>query len=404
MTTSPRLHLTGSTATLVLSSPGLVTQPVRTSVSPAVPSPPPPDRVRFATFNAALSREAPGELLSALSAPGDVQIHNVAEIIQRVRPDVLLLNEFDHDPDGLGPRLFQDHYLAQGHGGAEGIDYPHVYTAPVNTGVVSGADLNGDGHVVTEPGSTAYAGDAFGFGRFPGQYGMVVYSRYPLLTERVRTFRRFRWADFPGALLPTEPQTGQPFYSPEALEVLRLSSKSHWDVPIDLGGRRPVHLLASHPTPPAFDGPERRNMLRNHDEIRFWVDYLSAGAGHIYDDKGYCGGLPPGAPFVVAGDLNADPEHGGGHPEAISRLLQHPSVRDVAPRSLGGLGAAALDPQAPVVSGHLRADYVLPCRELPTGASGVFWPAPDDPLFRLTGDFPFPSSDHRLVWADVGRP
>jgi len=27
-----------------------------------------------------------------------------------------------------------------------------------------------------------------------------------------------------------------------------------------------------------------------------------------------------------------------------------------------------------------------------------------DPLFRLTGVFPFPSSDHRLVWIDVRKP
>lgn len=33
--------------------------------------------------------------------------------------------------------------------------------------------------------------------------------------------------------------------------------------------------------------------------------------------------------------------------------------------------------------------------------SAVFWPESDDPLFPLVGVFPFPSSDHRLVWIDV---
>ena len=33
--------------------------------------------------------------------------------------------------------------------------------------------------------------------------------------------------------------------------------------------------------------------------------------------------------------------------------------------------------------------------------SGVFWPLSTDPLFGLVGTFPFPSSDHRLVWVDV---
>ena len=34
----------------------------------------------------------------------------------------------------------------------------------------------------------------------------------------------------------------------------------------------------------------------------------------------------------------------------------------------------------------------------------VFWPLSTDPLFRLVGTFPFPSSDHRLVWIDVSVP
>jgi hypothetical protein len=34
----------------------------------------------------------------------------------------------------------------------------------------------------------------------------------------------------------------------------------------------------------------------------------------------------------------------------------------------------------------------------------VFWPTPDDPVFPSVGVFPFPSSDHRLVWIDVRIP
>ena len=82
--------------------------------------------------------------------------------------------------------------------------------------------------------------------------------------------RQFRWADMPGNLIPTD------FYSPEEQAALRLSSKSHWDVPVRIG-RRTVHFLVSHPTPPTFDGPEDRNGRRNHDEIRFWADYVAGG-------------------------------------------------------------------------------------------------------------------------------
>jgi len=54
--------------------------------------------VRFATFNASLNRFNAGDLANELSTPGSPQPDTVAEIIQRVRPDVLLINEFDFDP------------------------------------------------------------------------------------------------------------------------------------------------------------------------------------------------------------------------------------------------------------------------------------------------------------------
>jgi hypothetical protein len=44
---------------------------------------------------------------------------------------------------------------------------------------------------------------------------------------------------------------------------------------------------------------------------------------------------------------------------------------------------------------------VLPSKSLRIKDSGVFWPPSRSPLSRLTGVFPFPSSDHRLVWVDV---
>jgi hypothetical protein len=51
--------------------------------------------------------------------------------------------------------------------------------------------------------------------------------------------------------------------------------------------------------------------------------------------------------------------------------------------------------------GNLRADYVLPRKSMQITDAGVFWPLASDPLFSLVGTFPFPSSDHRLVWIDV---
>ncbi|MFC4561407.1 endonuclease/exonuclease/phosphatase family protein [Nocardiopsis mangrovi] len=373
-------------------------------------------QVRFATFNAALNRPDEGGLVEDLSTPDDAQARAVAEVVQRTRPDVLLMNEFDHDARGRAARLFQDDYLSEGQNGADPIAYPHRYSAPVNTGVASGMDLDNNGSAVTEPGAPGYAEDAFGFGAFPGQYGMVVYSMYPIDTDAVRTFQTFRWADMPGALLPTDPATGEGFYSDDELETLRLSSKSHWDVPVRTGRGRTVHLLAAHPTPPSFDGPERRNVLRNHDEIRFWADYVDPRrGGYIYDDAGTRGGLRPGAAFVVAGDLNADPEDGDGHPGAVAQLLGSGRVDGtVRPGSEGGPEAARLqggandghtgdpafdtadfgDDPAP---GNLRVDYVLPARGLPVRGTGVYWPTESEPEAPAAAA----ASDHRLVWLDV---
>jgi len=62
--------------------------------------------VRYATFNASLNRYRGGQLVEELADPsirpaGDRQVRTVAEIIQRVRPDVLLVNEFDFDAGGV---------------------------------------------------------------------------------------------------------------------------------------------------------------------------------------------------------------------------------------------------------------------------------------------------------------
>jgi hypothetical protein len=372
-------------------------------------------RARFATFNASLNRATLGELVADLSTPDDAQAAAVAEVIQRVRPDVLLVNEFDFDAEGLAARLFQRNYLSVGHNGARPIHYPFRFVAPSNTGIPSGFDLDNNGTV-------GGGNDAFGFGEFPGQFGMAVFSRYPILRRQVRTFQLFRWKDMPGALLPDDPATAAPadWYSPAELAAFRLSSKSHWDLPV-LIGRQVVHTLVSHPTPPVFDGPEDRNGTRNHDEIRLWADYvLPSRSGYLYDDHGRRGGLAPGARFVIMGDQNSDPLDGESVPGSAQQLLENPRVNtSLTPTSPGAPEQAALqggansthrsDPAFDTADfadvpgpGNLRADYVLPSRSLRMLDARVFWPLRADPLFRLVGVFPFPTSDHRLVWVDVG--
>lgn len=385
----------------------------------------PQENVRFATFNVYLNRPEEGALLVDMRAGDNPQAQKVAEIIQRTAPDVLVLNEFDYDEAGEALRLFQKNYLEVSWNGAPEAIYPYTFIAPSNTGLHSGFDLNKDGVVANTPGSREYGGDAFGFGAFPGQYAMAILSKFPIAEDDIRTFQKFLWKDMPGALLPDDLSTPEPedWYSAEALEVFRLASKSYWDVPVLIDGRK-VHVLASHPTPPGFDGEEDRNGKRNHDENRFWTDYITTGAGdYIYDDAGEFGGLKPDAAFIIMGDLNADPSDGSGIPGSIAQILEAPTVSpSPAPQSQGGAAQAVLqgganaghkgapgedtadfndDPEVGI--GNLRLDYVIISKAgLRETASGVFWPAPDEPHYELVGPgFPVESSDHRLVWRDL---
>ena len=227
--------------------------------------------IRVATYNVALSQRTES-LLAALLRPGtNTSAKRVAEVIQIVQPDVLLLNEFDYDSNGTGATRMNDRYFNVSQNGRTAQNYPYRYVAVSNTGIHSGFDLDNNGVVDDTPGDQNYGGDAFGFGEFPGKFAMVVFSKYPIDTEAIRTFEEVLWKDMPGNLIPPG------FYTPEEQEVFRISSKSHWVVPIEILGTR-FHFLVSHPTPPVFDGPEDRNGRRNHDEIRLWADYLTPGA------------------------------------------------------------------------------------------------------------------------------
>lgn len=183
-----------------------------------------------------------------------------------------------------------------------------------------------------------------------------------------------------------------------------LSSKAHWDVPV-LVNKKPVHILISHPTPPVFDGEEDRNGKRNHDEVRFWTDYLSPEkASYIYDDRGQKGGLADNKTFVILGDLNSSPVEGNAYKEGIGNLLMHPRVdSSFTPQSAGG---KAHSPDSPYAATHtagwrMRADYVLPSKSgFKVLSSGVFWPVTGQPFYELVADRAA-SSDHRLVWVKL---
>jgi len=361
--------------------------------------------LRIATFNIAMGLDAAGKMTTALVSGSDRRLQQIAEILQRVRPDILLLNEFDYDPGIDAAALSNTNYLSSAQNGQEPIQYPYSFRAPVNTGIDSGYDLDGDG-------KTGGPADAWGFGHFPGQYGMLLLSRYPVDSVRSRTFQNFPWPALPGAGRPENPD-GSPFYPDDTWNTLRLSSKSHWDVVIEIDGAD-LHLLAHHPTPSVFDGPEDRNGLRNFDENRFWREYTQAGGGaFIVDDQQRPGGIEAGAAFVIAGDFNADPLDGDSVQNAIGQLLDAPWINsDCIPVSAGASEAARLqggvnrtqlgDPASDTAdfndeyTGNLRLDYLLPSTGLAVTGCGVFWPAQGEEGRALAA-----VSDHHLVWLDI---
>lgn len=389
---------------------GLDDRPRGTPVARSVP-------LRVATFNVEDLRS------DEIADPHSIRVKRLAAIIQAIRPDILLINEIQHDepapdhPGGQTARHFAESFLAVSQGdGLEPLRY-NAFMAPSNTGQPSGLDLDNNG-IVGEPGSGRdYGGDCLGYGEFPGQYAMALLVREGLAIEhdQIRTFRTFLWRDMPDALLPpalseSDPDAG--WFSPEELAVLPLSSKSHWDVPVRLPNGAVIHILASHPTPPVFDGPEDRNGRRNHDEIRFWADYIN-DARYIVDDDRLRGGLRENAHFVILGDLNADPSKGDSRANPVGRfLLEHPKVNaEAVPRSL--VAHDGLEP-TDTSAFRLRVDYVLPSKGLDVTGLGV-WRGPEDSPpgllaqalaadgIAILAGVRLPS-DHFPVWVDLAVP
>ncbi|MDO6463283.1 endonuclease/exonuclease/phosphatase family protein [Pseudoalteromonas carrageenovora] len=361
------------------------------------------ESLRIATFNVSMdatNHTPKGEqiksdaLANALKA-NHQQIKNIAEIIQRVRPDIILLNEFDYIPKEQGIEYFKKHYLNVSQNNQQVIDFPYSFIAPVNTGLATHFDLDNDGK------STGIMADAQGFGFFEGHYGMAVLSKYPIDFDKVRTLQKFKYKDMPNAQMPTDPKTGENWYNKNEWQALRLSSKSFWDLPVKVNNKT-VHVLASHPTPPVFDGDEDRNGKRNHDEVRLIADYVSNKA-YIYDDKGQKGGLKADSRFIILGDLNASPEGDKARTNTTDQILKNALINaSFVPQSAGAKEQYDTnEAQNYTANWQARVDYVLPSNYgLKIKNGGVFWPIKSSNEYRLIKDRNA-SSDHRLVWLDL---
>lgn len=311
------------------------------------------------------------------------------DLVAAARPDVLLLAGIDWDADGAALGVLRDLLRARG------LDYPHALAAEPNAGRATGLDLDGDGR-------TGRGRDAQGYGRFAGDGGLALLSRWPL--GEARDLSALLWRDLPGHRAPRRAD-GTPFPSAAAEAARRLSSTGHWIVPVETP-EGPVTILAFAATTPVFDGPEDLNGRRNADEVGLWRRLLDgADAGVL--------GPPPEGRWVLMGVANLDPADGEGWREEAAALLADPRLQDPRPASEGGRLAAdpgqAGDPGLDTADwpgagegreggdgpGNLRVTYVLPSADWAVTEAGVLWPAPGEPLAEAAAA----AGPHRLVWA-----
>lgn len=364
-----------------------------------------------------------------------IQIRNVAAIIQKNRPDVLMMAEFNNDGTGedkVALEGFQKNYLSiaqslEGAGGdanLEPIEYPYAESYSTNTGLNSGLDLDNNGTAGQLP------GDAWGFGFYHGQYAFALMSKYKIDTENTRTFQEFKWKDMEGAQIPTITicdgsqtipdgmECGDDWYTADEWDVVRLSSKNHVDAPIIIPtekGDEVIHLLMSHPTPPVFD--PGKNKVQNGAEVEFWHHYVQ-GKEYFYDDAGNKGGLAEGAKFVMMGDQNLDPLDGDGFSDIMQAFHNDPLVNqdvmngELYPTSFGA-AEHAVDknsthpiPNRITSTFGLGVDYAMPSANLNVVDSGVYWAASyeegrklfNDARIGKYGNGKDVSSDHRMIW------
>lgn len=347
------------------------------------------ESLRIATYAAPLSRDGPGLLLRDILGGADPQIEAVALVLAGMAADIVVLTDFDWDQDLVALRSFADLLRERS------VNYTHIFSLPPNSVLSTGLDMDGNGWL-------GEARDRQGYGRFAGDNGMAILSRWPIAAAGVRDFSDILWQDLPGATLPIWPD-GTAFPSEAAASVQRLSSSGHWVVPIQLPDGAELSLLVWAATPPVFDGSEDRNGLRNRDELLVWQHLLDGGMGPVPD------------PFILIGNANLDPADGDGLRPAMMNLLADARLVDPLPQSEGAIIAADAnhlgDPGLDTADwtgdgagpGNLRVSYILPDAALDVVGAGVFWPASDDPLADLLAPNGLAAGPHHLVWVDIGR-
>lgn len=353
--------------------------------------------IRVATLHAGLRAESSAVLLEELQGGMHPAARVLAETVQANAPDVLVLTGISYDENQEIAETLNRQYLARGQNGQTGMQYSYTYTAPTNSGIDSGADLDGDGRV----GGPA---DAIGYGNHPGERGMAVFSTRPVVEDEVRTFQEFLWEDMPENSI----REGQ--FSKLEKSVLRLPSTTMWDIPIEVPGEAEhVHVVATDLN--SSPRSARPDDARNEDQRQMVADFVSGSAWYLYDDDGVRGGLGAEDPFVIAGSLADEQELMTSPAEKVpelstlleSEVLQDPAPEAVTDEPLPERDEAA-DPQATqgLSNGDaVRSSYLLPATAIEVVGTGVFWPAEGEFGYDLVDPAESASPSGRLVWLDI---
>jgi|Deesub1362A_J573_1020465.scaffolds.fasta_scaffold00048_15 endonuclease/exonuclease/phosphatase family metal-dependent hydrolase len=283
--------------------------------------------------------------LEKLRKESHPQVQAALQVLRRFAPQLLSVNELDCSAQALA-LLLQG--LSQ-----TGLQYPYYYQGPTNSGLPTG---------LRPP------FEQRGFGRYEGQYGMALLSQLPL--GRARSFEGFPWRELRESYLREELQ--------KVPQGFPLFSTNFFDVPLRLGDTL-VRVLLLHATVPVGGYFQK---FRNADQLRFLKAYIQELGGQ---------------PFVIMGDLNADPVRGEGIREAIGELLGCPLLQDALPAEPtflegGGVQEPALDEEGL----SLRLDYILPSRHFQVLDAGLYRPQ-EPQQWRLVRQ----ASDHFFLWMDV---
>ncbi len=314
--------------------------------------------IRIATFTVELDRKGPGLLLRDIESGKDKQIQAVIAEIVKAKPDIIVLQRFDWDMGRLAVQAFQNKLKNKG------WDLPHAFAPRPNSGAKLGSDLPKDG--------------VQSFGRFPGNRGLVLLSRFPIQSDKIQNHSDVLWSQISNS---QSPDTGS------LAKNQKLPSVALVTVPI-LVHSTLVWVTTFHANAPLFDGGSGRNVKRNADEITFASQLV----------------IKNPEPGIMVMNANLDPEDGKGSRNAIRSVLAQPRLIDTTPQSEGGVANADTNhngnPAFDTVDwpdddpGNLRVSYILPTREFTVKDAGVQWVPGQSNL----------ASRHRLVWADISLP